>query len=409
MKPPSAASQKRVTRANLAKLGAERLAELLLELAASRPDLKRRLRMELAAEHGAEALAVEIDRRLASLQASRSRIGWRGRATVLRDLAGLRALISDRLGELDGSAAVQRLWSFLDLYRVLRTRIRGSSGDLPVVFAQAAEDLGRLLPAEPPEAAAEALVRAMGDDPGAWADWLSAVLADAPQALAQAALLRMRETTPTARELPLIRQLADAARDVDAYAESYPASALRNPPIVAEVASRLLAAGRTEEAGAALRAAERGPGDPEFAWESAWIDYLEQSGDKPAAQEARWTSFERTLSAERLREFSRRLGGFDDVEAETKAIARAQAHPHFVTGLKFLMDWPALREAAEMIEKRSPEAETPPELAEAWSARLQGRYKTAAQTLLRRAAAAAFRRRDFKTCDRLTELADEAD
>jgi hypothetical protein len=77
MKKPTAASLKKVTPQNLAKLGADRLAEILIETAQVRPELKRRLRMELAAEQGAEHLVVEVDKRLASLETSRGRIAWR--------------------------------------------------------------------------------------------------------------------------------------------------------------------------------------------------------------------------------------------------------------------------------------------------------------------------------------------
>ena len=50
MKPPTVASLKKVTPENLARLGAERLAAIVADAADTRPDLKRRLRMELAAE-----------------------------------------------------------------------------------------------------------------------------------------------------------------------------------------------------------------------------------------------------------------------------------------------------------------------------------------------------------------------
>ena len=70
------------------------------------------------------------------------------------------------------------------------------------------------------------------------------------------------------------------------------------------------------------------------------------------------------------------------------------------------MDWPALPEAAGMIEARADEVQVAPELAELWSARLRRRFPKAAHRLLRSAAAAAFRRRDFKTCDRLSAEAD---
>ena len=49
MKKPSPGSLKKVTAENLAALGAGRLAEILVSVADTRADLKRRLRMELAA------------------------------------------------------------------------------------------------------------------------------------------------------------------------------------------------------------------------------------------------------------------------------------------------------------------------------------------------------------------------
>src|SRR4051794_37670397 len=117
MKAPTAASLKKVTPDNLAKLGVERLAVLLAEAADARPELKRRLRMELAAEQGADHLLVEIDKRLGSLESSRSKVSWRKRAAFVTDLDVLRALISDRLAGLDPAAALERLWLFMDLAR----------------------------------------------------------------------------------------------------------------------------------------------------------------------------------------------------------------------------------------------------------------------------------------------------
>jgi hypothetical protein len=70
------------------------------------------------------------------------------------------------------------------------------------------------------------------------------------------------------------------------------------------------------------------------------------------------------------------------------------------------MDWPALAEAARLIQARGEDIQISHEAAELWAAKLRGRQPAAAHTLLRKAAAAAFRRRDFATCDRLTAEAD---
>ena len=97
---------------------------------------------------------------------------------------------------------------------------------------------------------------------------------------------------------------------------------------------------------------------------------------------------------------------FHDVDAETRALARTSSVPDFERGLAFLMAWPALPEAARMIERRADDIDVTAEQAEQWAAKLRRRFPKAAHTLLRRAAAAAFRRRDFKTCDRLSAEAE---
>lgn len=417
MKRPTVASLKKVTPENLAGLGAERLAEILAGFAASRPDLKRRLRMELAAAQGSEHLAVEIDKRLATLEGSRSKVSWRQRPALIRDLDGLRALIATRLAELDAQGATARLWQFLDLAGPLMGRMRDKDGTLARVFAAAAGDLGALRPQPDLAEYAGRLVEAMTSSPVRWADWLAPLLDVAPEGVAERALILMGARAGASPAwMPLLRQLADAASNPDAYRATYGETALKSAATAAEVARRLLDAGRIDEAGDVLRGAAppakgsavfgRRPAEPDFEWETVWIDYLEKSGEPQRAQDARWASFERTLSAARAKAFVGRLSGFDDVEAESRAFAYAARHPDLVGALRLLMDWPALVEAAQMIVARADEIAVGPEDAELWAAKLRVRQPEAATILLRKAAAAAFRRRDFATCDRLSQEAD---
>jgi hypothetical protein len=100
------------------------------------------------------------------------------------------------------------------------------------------------------------------------------------------------------------------------------------------------------------------------------------------------------------------LPDFDDVEAEHRGFELAAKSRDFERGLRFLMEWPALLEASRMIEARSEDVDVAAETAELWAGKLRRRYPKAAHLLLRRAAAIAFRRRDFKTCERLTAEAD---
>jgi hypothetical protein len=405
-----------VTAENLVTLGAERLAELLVSAAATRPELKRRLRMELAAEQGADHLVVEIDKRLGSLTTSRGKISWRQRPSFVRDFDALRVLIVERLAALDKPMALDRLWSFLDLAPRLATRLRDRDGELAAVFALAAAEIGELLRQVDADAGADALASALAKQPAAWAIWLPVALPNTPSDVVQRALVtRVARSGATAAWLPLVRLLADAAGDIETYRASFSAEALKAPAVAAEIAQRLMAADRVDEARQVLEAARQSkrPGllgrrtvEPDFAWETAWIDYLERTGQAQAAQAARWASFERTLSLERAKAFVSRLADFDDVEAENRAFAHAAGHADFAAALGLLVEWPALLEASQLILARADDIDVDDDKAEAWSARLKPRYPVAAELLLRRTAAKAFRRRDFKTSDRLTALAD---
>jgi hypothetical protein len=419
MKRPTAASLKKVTPENLALLGIERLTALLVEVAESRPDLKRRLRIELAAEQGANHLALELDKRLSALETGKAKVSWRQRPAFIREFESLQELIAKRLADLDRAAALERLWRFMALAKLVYGRVKDREAELDRVFNRAAEALGELLRKEAPGALVAPLVDAMVLQPVRWTHWLPAILMDADQRLSSVSLqlLASRADAKPAWIL-LIRQLADAAKDVDAYISTYTPAALKTPAAAAEVARRLLASGQIEAAGKLLEGAQTvapkfrawGAGsktaEPDFDWESVWIDFLENSGRLDEAQQVRWASFERTLSAERARAYTTRLTGFDDVEVELKAFELAARQPVFEVGLRFLMNWPSLSDAARMVVTRSSELSITSEEIELWASRLRARYPSAAETLLRTAAALAFRRRELALCDRLTQEAD---
>ena len=414
VKRATAASSKKVNAENLAGLGADRLAEILVGAAETRPDLKRRLRMELAAAQGEGHLGPEIDKRIGSLETSRGKIGWRQRPTFVQDLDGLRELIAVRLAALDATAAADRLWQFMGTARPISRRFKDRDGSLAAVFHHATADLGRLITRFDRDLAATRLVEAVVRQPWAWAEWLPALLAETSPQLAQTALRLMMERRGSVPGwLTLARQLADAAQDVDAFRATYTDETLETPSAAVDVARRFLASDRIDEAGAILKAAAPKPtgrngrlAAPDFDWETTWIEYLERAGDIDAAQAVRWESFERTLAVDRAKAYASRLADFEDVEAEARAIAYAAQHTDFERALRFLMAWPALADASRMIQSRPDDVEAEPEDAEAWAAQLRRRQPAAAHLLLRKVAAAAFRRRDFKTCDRLTQEAE---
>jgi hypothetical protein len=414
MAKPSLASQKKVTAANLVGLGAERLAQILVEVAQTRTDLKRRLRMELAAGLGASHLVPEIDRRLGAVETSRGQVTWRQKPAFLRDLDALRGLIAERLGAEAPDAAVERLWRFLATYAQTGRRLRERDEAFETVYQAAAADLGARLAAHDPHLAANALVEAAAQAPQAWAVWAPGALSPLAPETAAIALSRARARALSAPGwMVFIRHLADAAGDVTAYADTFAPGARATPPVAVALARRWLAAGHLVQAGAALRLAAPKPkgilgrlAAPDFDWESAWIDYLDASGDHDGAQAIRWASFQRTLEVSRAKAYVAGFSDFDDVEAEGRVLTLAAAHADVEKGLAVLMAWPALPEASAMILARGQEARIDPELAEAWAGKLRRRFPQAAHRLLRRGAALAFQRGALKVSQRLTEEAE---
>ncbi len=123
----------------------------------------------------------------------------------------------------------------------------------------------------------------------------------------------------------------------------------------------------------------------------AEIAVLESEGDSAGASDARWMLFERTLAEAPLRAEIARLADFEDVVALDRAFAHAAAFPDATRGLAFLMNWPALREAAEMVAARASEIRGSADDVPLWAARLEGRFPAATLALVRARAMALTR------------------
>ena len=389
----------RLNAANLTALGASRLAELLIEASAGDANLKRRLRLELAAEAGPDRLAAEIDKRIGALATARVRVSWRKRGELIRDMETHRRMIVDRLAPADARAAFASLLAWFDLFAGLSARVKDPRGELIFAFEDAVPDLWTLAAAAVENAAAlDALAEAVGRRPQDYARWIGAagdaLTPDLARRLLDALPAAIRSARPARGAM---RRLADRAGDLDLWLSLATPEEKGSPDFAAGAARRLLAEGRVAEARAALEAAlqpapanrrwtfGRNPtaGRPTLtpAWELASIDVLEAEGQRTEAQDLRWAMFERDLSPQPLRDYLARLPDFDDVEALDRAFAHAAAADDFGAALGFLMDWPAHREAAALVLERRREAQrTWPRKAE-WAARLLQRYPEAAEAL----------------------------
>jgi hypothetical protein len=144
------ASKKSVNAENLAALGAQRLAAILMDLAEHDAETKRRLRLELAGQAGGEIIAAEISKRLTSLKSARSFVDWHKRRDFVKDLDLQRTMIVDRLAPTRPDLALDLMWRFLDLAEPVLNRVDDSNGTVGDVFRAACNDLGAIASAAKP-------------------------------------------------------------------------------------------------------------------------------------------------------------------------------------------------------------------------------------------------------------------
>ena len=138
------ASKKTVTLDNLAALGPERLAAILVDLAEDDAEVRRRLRLELAAQAGGDAIAAEIGKRITALRKARSFVDWQKRREFVKDLDLQRAMIVDRVAQTRADLALNLMWRFMDLAEPVINRVDDSNGSVGDVFQSACEDLGAI-------------------------------------------------------------------------------------------------------------------------------------------------------------------------------------------------------------------------------------------------------------------------
>ena len=130
-------SKKTLNHVNLSALGADRLADLLLEVSTGSADIKRRLRLELSHDLGAAELARDVQKRLVSLRRSKSFIGWRKRKALIKDLQTQVDMITGKIAPDEPTLAFDLLWQFIELAPSVYERVDDSRGEVGDVFRSA--------------------------------------------------------------------------------------------------------------------------------------------------------------------------------------------------------------------------------------------------------------------------------
>ena len=118
---------------NLEALGAERLAELLIEISTGDAAIKRRLRLELASTQSPKEVAREVRKRLTSIARSRSFVDWQTRKALVNDLGTQRRAIVDKVAPEDPAEALDLMWRFTELAELVFDRcddfeVKGTHG-----------------------------------------------------------------------------------------------------------------------------------------------------------------------------------------------------------------------------------------------------------------------------------------
>jgi hypothetical protein len=376
---------------NLEALGAQRLAELLIEISTGSAAHKRRLRMELAGNHSSAEVAREVRKRLSSIARAKTLIDWRKVKATKTDLETQRKTIVETIAPNDPVEAFELIWQFLAIADPLFARSDDGSGSLIQSFHQAGTDAGSIAKAAKIKAdvLAEKVFEAFLDNDYGQFDRLITAMAPA---LSDEGLVHLKalfnawsketnekpankdrqaigwstagaiyedEAYGSRKDLTVrigLQEIADAQGDVDSYIAQQPEKTHGAPMVAADIANRLVAAGRAEEALAALDKVEtKGRQDLPYEWQLARTEALEALERNDEAQTFRRACFEQSLNDEHLRAYVRRLPDFDDIEAEEIGFAFAQAFPDANRALYFFLRWPAPAEAAKLVTKRSGE------------------------------------------------------
>jgi hypothetical protein len=403
-------TNRKLTIETLTKLGADKLAELLIAEAAGNRRLKQTLNLATSTKDGPEALGAILCGRLVTLAKSHSMLSYDRGRELIAELDELRTTVVETIGAKDSELAFELLWKFLDLHPSILERVDDSSGRVGSVFRIACDDLGLLAQRagiEPDALAATVFEKVTNNSYGIYDGLivsLAAALAQKGRAALRGLLLQRRQqhlTEDKRAEIAAgrydftlsclslaLRDIAECEGEADAFIETYQGRDLTNPRFASEIALQLLRSGRGQDAlgyldRAAPSAENRYYGQTE--WTDARIAVLDALQRVDEAQKLRLAFFQARLSPSHLRAYLDQLPDFDDVEAEDRALDFVVGHTNVHAALAFLVWWPALERAARLVRLRISDIDGDRyELLDPAAGALEGKYPLAA-VLLRRA------------------------
>jgi hypothetical protein len=345
------------------RLGARRLAEIVINHCHRNEGLRQTVRIALAASAPGHTLLKTLATEIDAIRAARRFYGYRESNALADELDRVREGIARDLLPTQPRAAAELLGRLIRLDASVYERSDDSDGVIGDAIGEAVTDCGRAWAVvhdrDPKVLAAEVFDLFTTDEYGARSEVITA-FADALGASGLDELERMvRERLNHAttgkhqyrqRALTIaLENIADARGDVDAYIAAQRLAGTEDMA-VKEIGERLLAAGRLEEA---LHWLDR-PDVPEHKRGDIGrlkVDILDRLGRTEDAQAVRWLMFATSLSAGILDEYLGRLPEVVVAEARQSAIATACRHSDVHQSLHLLAELsPDI--AADLVHRR---------------------------------------------------------
>ncbi len=322
----------------VAALGADRLAEILVDHAFHDPGLEQALRLALAARAShadlARILAGEVD----AMSARRSRWSDGDGQDLAHGIGRIRAAITRDLLSRAPRAAADLHMRLIRLHPAIIAQVRESDGVVGSATEDAVADFGAACAALPASdrrtlpAGVAALL--LADDYGVCRRLIHACKdALGPEGLAELDQLFRAGLDGIGRAggaqhrrtcLDGLAEVADAQGDVDAFIEAQHLAGTEDQAVV-PIAERLVAAGRLEEA---LKGLEQATGGEHRigSLDDLRVEVLDRLGRGDDAQAVRWGVFLRTLSGSMLDAYLERLPAEARPSVKEKAAGAAREH-----------------------------------------------------------------------------------
>ena len=154
-----------------------------------------------------------------------------------------------------------------------------------------------------------------------------------------------------------LKDIADAQGDVDGFIAQYDPKTRKVPQIAAEIAQRLLAAGRAGEALGFLERAELGDGlrDPPRAWQDIRLRRWRRWGAATRRRRSDGTASSARSPTSTCGPISSGFPTSTTSRPKSERWRTPWRYPSLLHALQFFLDWPALDRAAELLVARHDE------------------------------------------------------